>query len=117
MEKGQAVPYALFNIEPRGELFIDAGVDVYSGMIIGEHSKDNDLEVNPIKGKQLTNMRASGHDEAVKLSPPRRVSLEEALCYIEDDELLEITPLNIRMRKKELDYTTRKKNYGRKVPL
>jgi len=75
------------------------------------------LEVNPIKGKVLTNMRASGHDENVKLSPPRRISLEEGLCYIEDDELLEITPKNIRMRKKELDYTTRKKNMSRKNAL
>ncbi len=113
MENGQSVAYALFNIQPRGTLFIEPGVDVYSGMIIGENSKDTDLEVNPIKGKQLTNVRASGSDEKIQLAPPRRISLEEALSYIKDDELVEVTPKVIRIRKKELDYTLRKKMLGK----
>jgi len=109
MENGNAVPFALFNLEPRGKMFIDAGVKVYSGMIIGEHSQNNDLEVNPIKGKQLTNMRASGKDEAVKLTTPVKMSLEEAISYINDDELVEVTPTNIRLRKKYLSPIDRKR--------
>jgi len=90
-------------------LFIGAGVAVYAGMIIGENSRGNDLEVNPLKGKQLTNIRASGTDEAVRLTPPRRLSLEQAIAYIRDDELVEITPDHIRLRKRLLDTHARKK--------
>lgn len=106
---GESVAYALFNLLDRGPQFIGTGVKVYRGMIIGEHTRDNDLEVNPLKGKQLTNMRASGKDDAVKLPPPRAMSLEEALAYIQDDELVEVTPTSIRLRKKYLDPNDRKK--------
>uniref|UniRef100_UPI003516DBD8 translational GTPase TypA n=1 Tax=Pseudooceanicola sp. TaxID=1914328 RepID=UPI003516DBD8 len=92
MENGQSVAYALWNLEERGRLFIGAQADVYQGMIIGEHSRDNDLEVNPLKGKKLTNVRASGSDEAVRLTTPITLSLEEAIAYIDDDELVEVTP-------------------------
>lgn len=109
MENGAAATYALFNLQPRGTLFIEPQTQVYSGMIIGEHSKENDLEVNPIKGKELTNMRSVTADEKLFLSPPRKISLEEALSYIQDDELVEITPQTIRLRKKELDSGARKK--------
>jgi GTP-binding protein len=109
MENGAAATYALFNLQPRGTLFIEPQTQVYSGMIIGEHSKENDLEVNPIKGKELTNMRSVTADEKLFLAPPRRISLEEALSYIQDDELVEVTPQTIRLRKKELDSTIRKK--------
>jgi GTP-binding protein len=114
MENGPTTAYSLYALESRGILFVGAGVEVYSGMIIGEHAKSNDLEVNPVKGKALTNMRAAGHDEATVLSPPRYMSLEEMLSYIADDELLEITPKNLRMRKKELDAGVRHKMLGRK---
>lgn len=109
MENGAAATYALFNLQPRGTLFIEPQTLVYSGMIVGEHSKENDLEVNPIKGKELTNMRSVTADEKLFLAPPRRISLEEALSYIQDDELVEVTPQIIRLRKKELDSTIRKK--------
>ncbi len=109
MESGAAATYALFNLQPRGTLFIDPQTQVYNGMIIGEHSKENDLEVNPIKGKELTNMRAAGADEKQFLAPPRRLSLEDALSYIQDDELVEVTPETIRLRKKELDANSRKR--------
>ncbi len=109
MENGAAATYALFNLQPRGTLFIDPQTQVYSGMIIGEHSKENDLEVNPIKGKELTNMRSVTADEKLFLAPPRKMSLEEALSYIQDDELVEVTPDTIRLRKKELDSNDRKK--------
>jgi GTP-binding protein len=109
MENGAAATYALFNLQPRGTLFIEPQTQVYSGMIIGEHSKENDLEVNPIKGKELTNMRSVTADEKLFLAPPRKISLEEALSYIQDDELVEITPQTIRLRKRELDSTMRKK--------
>jgi GTP-binding protein len=109
MENGSAATYALFNLQPRGTLFIEPQTQVYSGMIIGEHSKENDLEVNPIKGKELTNMRSVTADEKLFLAPPRRISLEEALSYIQDDELVEVTPQTIRLRKRELDSTMRKK--------
>ncbi len=108
-ETGKSVAYALANLEARGVLFIDAGVDIYEGMIIGENSKDNDLEVNPLKGKQLTNIRASGKDDAVKLTPPRRFTLESAIAYLQADERLEITPNHIRLRKAYLDANTRKR--------
>ena len=90
-------------------MFIDPGVPVYMGMIIGEHSRGNDLEVNVLKGKQLTNIRAAGKDEAVKLTPPRKMSLEQAIAYIEEDELVEITPKSIRLRKRFLNAEDRKR--------
>jgi GTP-binding protein len=107
---GLAVGYALWNLEDRGEMFIHPGTHVYQGMIIGENSRDNDLEVNPLKGKQLTNIRAAGKDEAVRLTPPRIMTLEQAITYINDDELVEVTPLNIRLRKKFLDPNMRKRD-------
>jgi GTP-binding protein len=106
---GNAVPYALFFLEERGTLFINPGAPVYEGLIIGEHNKGDELDVNPTKTKQLTNMRASGKDDNIKLSPPRAVSLEQALSYIQDDELVEVTPGAVRLRKKYLDQNTRKK--------
>lgn len=109
MEDGNAVAYALWNLEDRGDMFITTGVPVYKGMIIGEHNRDNDLEVNPIKSKQLSNVRASGKDEAIKLSPPRLMSLEQAISYIQDDELVEVTPQSIRLRKIHLDPHERKR--------
>ncbi|RMC37656.1 translational GTPase TypA [Paracoccus alkanivorans] len=109
MEDGVSVAYALWNLEERGKMFIGAQEQVYQGMIIGEHSRDNDLEVNPLKGKKLTNVRASGTDEAVRLTPPIRLSLEEAIAYINDDELVEVTPKNIRLRKRWLDPHERKR--------
>ena len=109
MENGVSVAYALWNLEERGKLFIGAQEQVYEGMIIGEHSRDNDLEVNPLKGKKLTNIRASGSDEAVRLTPPVRMSLEAAIAYIDDDELVEVTPKIIRLRKRHLDPHERKR--------
>ena len=109
MEKGVSVAYALFNLEERGKMFIRAQEDVYEGMIIGEHSRENDLEVNPLKGKKLTNVRASGTDEAVRLTTPIIHSLEEAISYIDNDELVEVTPKNIRLRKRFLDPHERKR--------
>jgi GTP-binding protein len=109
MEDGVSVPYALFNLEDRGTFFIGAGEQVYSGMILGEHNRDNDLEVNPLKGKKLTNIRAAGKDEAVVLTTPVRLSLEQAIAYVEDDELVEVTPRNIRLRKRFLDPHERKR--------
>ena len=109
MENGVSVAYALWNLEERGKLFIGAQEQVYEGMLIGEHSRDNDLEVNPLKGKKLTNIRASGTDEAVRLTPPVRMSLEEAIAYIDDDELVEVTPKIVRLRKRELDPHERKR--------
>jgi GTP-binding protein len=109
MENGVSVAYALWNLEERGKLFIGAQEQVYVGMIIGEHSRDNDLEVNPLKGKKLTNVRASGTDEAVRLTTPVRMSLEEAIAYIDDDELVEVTPRIVRLRKRWLDPHERKR--------
>ena len=106
---GESVAYALWNLEDRGPMFITSGVKIYEGMIIGEHSRGNDLEVNALKAKQLTNIRASGKDEAVRLTTPRRMSLEQAIAYIEDDELVEVTPKSIRLRKIHLDPNARKK--------
>ena len=106
---GDSVAFAMFNLEDRGPMMIDAGTRVYQGMIVGEHTRGNDLEVNVIKGKQLTNMRASGKDEAVKLTTPIKMSLEKALAYISDDELVEVTPKSIRLRKLYLDPNDRKK--------
>jgi GTP-binding protein len=102
MVKGKTLAYSLFNLQDRGRLFIDPNLDVYEGQIIGLHSRNNDLTVNPIKGKQLTNVRASGTDEALTLTPPVRHTLEQALEFIEDDELVEVTPESIRLRKKLL---------------
>ena len=108
-EAGVSVAYALWNLEDRGRMFIGPQEQVYTGMIIGEHSRDNDLEVNPLKGKKLTNVRASGTDEAVRLTPHIKMSLEEAIAYIDDDELVEVTPKIIRLRKRELDPNERKR--------
>ena len=109
MENGQSVAFALWNLEERGRMFIGAQADVYTGMVIGEHSRENDLEVNPLKGKKLTNVRASGTDEAVRLTTPITMSLEEAIAYIDDDELVEVTPNAIRLRKRFLDPHERKR--------
>jgi GTP-binding protein len=108
-EPGEAIAYSLNNLQDRGVLFIKPQAKIYPGMIIGEHSRPNDLDVNPSKGKNLTNVRSSGADEAIKLIPPRDLTLEKALEWIEDDELLEITPETIRIRKKELDSSKRKR--------
>lgn len=109
MESGETTGFSLFNLQDRGTLFITPQTKVYVGMVIGEHSRDNDLDVNPIKAKHLTNMRASGSDDAIKLVPPRELTLERALEWIEDDEILEVTPINIRIRKKLLDPNQRKR--------
>ena len=106
---GKSVAYALQNLEERGPLMIGPGVEVYGGMVIGEHTRGNDLEVNPLKAKQLTNIRAAGKDDAVVLTPQKRLSLEQAIAYITDDELVEVTPNNIRLRKRFLDPHERKR--------
>ncbi len=108
-EQGESVAYAMWNLEDRGPMIIDPGVKVYQGMIIGIHSRDNDHEVNVLKGKKLTNIRAAGKDEAVKLTPPIRMTLERALAWIQDDELVEVTPKTIRLRKLYLDPNERKR--------
>ncbi|WP_298499472.1 translational GTPase TypA [uncultured Maritimibacter sp.] len=109
MEDGEAVAYALWNLEERGKMFVVPQDKIYQGMIIGEHSRDNDLEVNPLKGKKLTNVRASGTDEAVRLTPITKMSLEQAIAYINDDELVEVTPNVVRLRKRHLDPHERKR--------
>jgi GTP-binding protein len=109
METGISVAYAMWKLEDRGHFFIGVQEPVYTGMIIGEHSRDNDLEVNPRKGKQLTNVRASGTDEAVRLTTPVKLSLEQCIAYIDDDELVEVTPKSVRMRKRFLDSNDRKR--------
>jgi GTP-binding protein len=109
-ENGIALGYSLFNLQDRGSMFIGPQAKVYEGMIIGEHSRDNDLDVNPIKGKQQTNIRSAGADDAIKLVPPRDMNLEKALEWIEDDELLEVTPENIRIRKRYLSATERRRH-------
>jgi len=114
MESGEAVGYSIFNLQDRGIMFIKPQDKVYNGMIIGEHSRENDLDVNPIKGKNLTNVRSSGADEAIKLVPPRELSLELALEWIEDDEIVEVTPTNIRIRKRELDPSLRRRQAKQK---
>ncbi|HEX2561287.1 translational GTPase TypA [Phenylobacterium sp.] len=106
---GETAAYALWNLEERGVMFVGGGEKTYQGMIIGENSRSDDLDVNPMKAKQLTNVRASGKDEAVRLTPPRRLTLEQAIAYIEDDELVEVTPKNIRLRKQVLNPSFRKK--------
>jgi GTP-binding protein len=108
-DQGEAVAYALWNLEERGPMMIEPGWKVYRGMIVGEHSRENDLEVNVMKGKKLTNIRAAGKDEAVRLTPPIRMTLEKALAWIADDELVEVTPRAIRLRKALLDPNARKR--------
>jgi GTP-binding protein len=106
---GAAVAYALWNLEDRGPMFVTPGTQVYEGMIVGQHTRDNDLEVNPIKGKQLTNIRTTAKDEAVRLTPPIQMTLEQAIAYIADDELVEVTPKSVRLRKRLLDPNARKR--------
>jgi len=106
---GQSVAFALWNLEDRGPIMIDAGVDIYEGMIIGEHSRENDLEVNALKGKQLTNIRTTSKDEAVRLTTPKKLTLEQSIGYIADDEYVEVTPKSIRLRKMWLDPNDRKR--------
>jgi GTP-binding protein len=110
-EDGAAVAYALWKLEDRGRMFVSPGEKLYTGMVIGVHSRDNDLNVNPVKGKQLTNVRASGTDEAVRLTPPIQLTLESAIEFIDDDELVEVTPKSVRIRKRYLDETERKRAY------
>ncbi|RZV50497.1 MAG: translational GTPase TypA, partial [Sphingomonadaceae bacterium] len=109
MDKGEAVGYALNALEDRGILFVSPGEKLYAGMVIGENAKPQDLEVNAQKSKQLTNFRASGKDEGIRLTPPKRMTLEQAIAYIQDDELVEVTPKSIRLRKRYLDTHERKK--------
>jgi GTP-binding protein len=109
MDSGDTTAYSLWKIQERGALFVDPVVSVYPGMIIGEHQRENDLEVNPCKGKKLTNVRASGTDEAIRLVPPRKLTLEQSIEFLDDDELLEVTPASLRLRKKVLDGTLRKR--------
>jgi GTP-binding protein len=113
-DQGDAVAYAMWKLEDRGPMMIEPGARVYRGMIVGEHTRDNDLEINVLKGKQLTNIRTTSKDEAVRLTPPIRMTLEKALAYIEDDELVEVTPKSIRLRKKLLDPNDRKREERRK---
>jgi GTP-binding protein len=108
-DTGEAVAYAIFNLQDRGSMFVGHQTQVYQGMIVGEHNRENDLEINVLKGKKLTNMRASGSDEAVTLVPPRRMSLEDMMSYINEDELLEVTPKSLRLRKLHLDPNARKR--------
>jgi GTP-binding protein len=108
-DDGESVAYAMWKLEDRGPMMIEPGCKVYRGMIVGEHTRGNDLEINVLKGKQLTNIRAAGKDEAVRLTPPIRMTLEKALAYIEDDELVEVTPKSIRLRKALLDPNDRKR--------
>ena len=110
-EQGEAVAYALWNLEDRGRMFVSPGDKIYEGMIIGIHSRDNDLVVNPLKGKKLTNVRASGTDEAVRLTTPVKLTLESAVEFIDDDELVEITPQSIRLRKRYLSETERRRHF------
>ena len=105
-----ATTYALFYLQPRGPLMIDPQTKVYAGMIIGQHTRENDLEVNVREGKKLSNVRAAGKDDALILTPPMRMTLERAMSYIQDDELVEITPQSIRLRKRWLDPNVRKRN-------
>ena len=113
-DQGEAVAFALWNLEDRGPMMIEPGWKVYRGMIVGEHTRDNDLEVNVLKGKKLTNIRTHSKDEMVRLTPPIQMTLERALAYIQDDELVEVTPKSIRLRKKLLDPNERKRDERRK---
>jgi GTP-binding protein len=114
MDKGLAVAYSLWNLQERGSIFIQPGISVYGGMIVGEHSRDGDLDVNVLKGKKLSNVRSSGADDAIKLTPPRDLTLEQAIEFLKDDELLEITPENYRLRKRYLNVHDRKKHAPKK---
>ena len=107
--QGKALPYALFNLQERGKMIIENGIEVYEGMIVGEHNRENDLGINVLKGKKHSNVRSSGADEAVILVPHQQMSLEEMMAYIDEDELLEITPSKLRLRKKYLNPNERKK--------
>lgn len=113
MDSGEATGYALWKIQERGDLFIEPQLSVYPGMILGMNSRESDLEVNPVKEKKLTNVRASGSDDAIRLVPPRKLTLEQSIEFLDDDELLEVTPLNLRLRKKILDAGARKRSGGR----
>ncbi len=113
-DQGEAVAYALWNLEDRGPMMIEPGCKVYRGMIVGEHTRGNDLDVNVLKGKKLTNIRTHAKDEAVRLTPPMQMTLEKALAYIAEDELVEVTPKAIRLRKKLLDPNERRKDERRK---
>jgi GTP-binding protein len=109
-ETGESITYGLFNAQERGQLFIGAGVPVYEGMVVGVSPKQEDISVNVCKKKQLTNMRASGSDDALRLVPPKQMSLEQCLEFLADDELLEVTPQHLRLRKRLLDHAQRRKN-------
>ena len=109
-ELGEAVAFSIFNLQDRGTLFISPQTKVYAGMVIGEHARANCLDVNPVKAKAQSNVRSSGADEAIKIITPRDMSLEHALEWIEDDELVEVTPISIRVRKRELDAGLRRRN-------
>ena len=113
-DSGEAVAYAIFNLQDRGLMFIEPQTKVYGGMIVGEHNRDNDLEINVLKGKKLTNVRAAGSDGLTSLTPPVKMSLEEMMAYVNEDELLEVTPKNLRLRKKLLLAHERKK-YSRET--
>src|SRR3546814_3086406 len=115
-EQGKSVAYALWNLEERGLLFIGAGEKIYAGMVIGEHTRGNDLDVNPLKSKQLTNIRAAGKDDAILLTAPTRMTLERAIAYIAEDELCEVTPEAIRLRKRYLDPNERKRHARSEEP-
>src|SRR6185295_18204721 len=108
-DKGEAVAYAIFNLQDRGIMFIETGNKVYEGMIVGEHTRDNDLEINVLKEKQLSNVRSKGADEKIVLVPPLKMTLEQMISYIQDDELVEVTPKSLRLRKAALDANERKK--------
>lgn len=110
MDRGEAVAYALFNLQDRGIMFVEPGEKVYGGMVVGQHTRDNDLEINVLKAKQLNNIRAAGKDEAIKLVPPLKMSLEQLIAYIDDDELVEVTPQSLRLRKRQLDANERKRS-------
>ena len=113
-ETGEACSYGLFNAQERGTLFIGAGTPVYAGMVVGVCSRNEDMTVNVCKKKQLTNMRAAGSDEALRLTPPRTMSLEQCIEFLADDELLECTPKSLRIRKRELDHALRMRNLMKK---
>ena len=108
-DNGDAVAYAIYNLQDRGLMFIDPQTKVYGGMIVGEHNRENDLEINVLKGKKLTNVRAAGSDGLITLTPPIRMSLEEMMAYVNEDELLEVTPKSLRLRKKLLQANERKR--------
>jgi GTP-binding protein len=116
-DSGEAVAYALWNLEDRGPMMIEPGWKVYQGMIVGEHTRENDLEVNVLKGKKLTNIRTTSKDEAVRLTPPIKMTLEKAIAWIADDELVEVTPKSIRLRKTILDPNDRKRSEKQKEAL